>query len=73
MVSGDPSVLAVAPVMPTTLIRPLRGRRRRIGSTPGVSPPWARTTSPRTGAGVVVAVLDTGIDASHAAFAGSPW
>jgi subtilisin family serine protease len=69
----DPDVVAVAPVVPMRLIAPV--------DVPGTAAPAADTvawgvtavkadTSPFTGDGVVVAVLDTGIDASHPAFAG---
>jgi len=66
----DPEVRAVAPVMPTTLIRPMQGSPQAAATTTwGVSAVGADVSS-RTGAGVVVSVLDTGIDASHPAFAG---
>lgn len=65
-------VVAVAPVMPMRLIEPK--------DEPGVQPAasgadWGieavrATTSPFTGDGVVVAILDTGIDKTHPAFAG---
>ena len=67
----DPGVAAIAPVMPTRLIRPFAADTAPMaGSTAwGVSAVKA-DESPFTGAGVAVAVLDTGIDAGHAAFAG---
>jgi subtilisin family serine protease len=72
-VAGDPEVRAVAPVMPTRLIFPVAGPRAvtavQAGPTWGVAAVGA-DTSARTGAGVTVAVLDTGIDAAHPAFAG---
>jgi subtilisin family serine protease len=65
-------VLAVAPAIPMKLIEPV--------STPGAQPAAAAVdwgvhavgadTSPFTGDGSVVAVLDTGIDSAHPAFAG---
>jgi subtilisin family serine protease len=65
-------VVAVAPVMPVKLVQPL--------DEPGAQPAaagvdWGITavgadTSPYTGDGVVVSVLDTGIDKTHPAFAG---
>jgi subtilisin family serine protease len=73
----DPEVRAVAPVMPTTLIRPVADDEAGDGvdapASPG--PTWGvkavgADVSQRTGAGATVAVLDTGIDASHPAFAG---
>ena len=67
----DPGVAAIAPVMPTKLIRPFAADTAPMaGSTAwGVSAVKA-DESPFTGAGVAVAVLDTGIDAGHVAFAG---
>jgi subtilisin family serine protease len=69
----DPEVVAIAPVIPMKLIAPV--------DVPGAVSPadvataWGITavgadTSPFSGAGVVTAVLDTGIDAGHPAFAG---
>lgn len=61
----------VAPVMPLTLIRPVE-----MAAQPSADPvAWGviavgADTSPFDGSGVTVAVLDTGIDAGHAAFAG---
>lgn len=72
-----PEVSAVAPVMPTHLITPVpadeAGAEAR--SAPGAGPTWGvqavgADNSARTGDGVSVAVLDTGIDAAHPAFAG---
>jgi len=71
----DPQNLAVARPMPLALIEPVPM------STPGAMPePVFNATwgvyvtgalqSPYTGAGVTVAVLDTGIDATHEAFGG---
>lgn len=65
-------VAAVAPVMPMRLIEPTkRGPARGAAAAAA----WGITavkadTSPFTGKGIVVAVLDTGIDAQHEAFAG---
>jgi hypothetical protein len=63
----DPDVRAIAPVMPTSLIRPLE-------VTEPATTAWGITAvradqSLRSGAGVVVAALDTGIDESHPASA----
>lgn len=62
----DVSVAAIARVMPTTLFRPIEA---------AAAPAWGISAigadgCPFTGQGVVVAVLDTGIDASHPAFQG---
>jgi len=64
----DPSVQAIAPVFPTRLVQPLSS-----DSTGGVA--WGLQAvgvpdSPYTGDGIRVAVLDTGVDASHPAFRG---
>lgn len=63
----DPSVAAVARVMPTKLIAPTSIEAN--GAAWGIEAVGA-TTSSKTGAGVAVAVLDTGIHAAHAAFTG---
>lgn len=75
----DPEVRAVAPIMPTTLVSPVadadagdgvgEGGTTASGSTWGVAAVGA-DASQRTGAGVVVAILDTGIDDTHPAFKG---
>jgi subtilisin family serine protease len=63
----EPRIAAVAPIMLTSLIRPVPGY--------DVQEVWGLTavkadTSRFTGEGVTVAVLDTGIDTTHPAFAG---
>lgn len=68
----DASVLAVAPAMPMKLIEP-RDVHPVMAAAQDIA--WGvkavgADTSPLTGKGIVVAVLDTGIDASHPAFAG---
>jgi subtilisin family serine protease len=73
-----PEVRAVAPIMPTTLVHPVAdadaGAEAADEPAPGgVS--WGLTAvgadaSGRDGSGVVPAILDTGIDATHPAFAG---
>ena len=67
----DPRTLAIAEPMPLKLIAPLASDANpmQAGPTWGVEAVGA-TTSPFSGAGVTVAVLDTGIDADHPAFAG---
>ena len=66
----DPAVLAMAPAMPTRLIEP-----RSAAEPDGAEDAWGvaavgADASAFTGAGVAVAVLDTGIDRAHPAFAG---
>jgi len=66
----DPAVRGLAPLMPTKLIEPIN-----IDVGAATTPVWGIAAvgadrSALTGADVVVAVLDTGIDATHAAFAG---
>jgi subtilisin family serine protease len=74
-VERSSGVLAVAPSMPMRLIAPI-GEPKDVTATPAAATAtWGikavrADTSPFTGAGIVVAVLDTGIDAAHAAFAG---
>jgi subtilisin family serine protease len=63
-------VIAVAPSIPMKLVSPLD-----VVAQPAATSNWGvaavgADTSPFTGAGVVVSVLDTGIDAAHPAFAG---
>jgi len=69
----EPEVIDVARAMPMRLIRPVDSPTE-APSEPG-KPTWGlraigADTSSYDGAGVKVAVLDTGIDASHPAFAG---
>jgi subtilisin family serine protease len=68
---NDPTVLSFAPTMPMKLIEPLKADAAPAAApvTWGVKAVGA-DTSPFTGAGVTVSVLDTGIDADHPAFAG---
>lgn len=72
LLTRDATVVAVAPAMPMSLIAPVEMNDvdpLAQESTWGVKAVGA-TTSPLTGEGIVVAVLDTGIDASHPAFVG---
>ena len=67
--AAEPEVQAVVPAMPTRLITPLESEAG------GAAPDWGleatgATTSRYDGAGVKVAILDTGIHAIHAAFKG---
>jgi subtilisin family serine protease len=66
-------VAAIAPAMPMRLIEPVATDVPATPSAGGVA--WGITavgadTSPFDGTGIVVGVLDTGIDATHPAFAG---
>jgi subtilisin family serine protease len=66
--SRDPQVLSAAPPMPMQLIRPFAAHSVSASAATTVS--WGvqavgATTSAWTGAGVTVAVLDTGIDPAH--------
>jgi subtilisin family serine protease len=68
----DPSVRAIAPPMPVRLMEPT-ARSASASASGGVA--WGVVAvgadqSPFTGAGVTVAVLDTGIDNGHNAFSG---
>lgn len=69
-VADDPEVKGMAPLMPIKLIRP---RSTAVDTSSGDS--WGvaavgADVSGFTGAGTKVAVLDTGIDRTHPAFAG---
>lgn len=66
-------VAAIAPVMPMSLIAPVRVQSATAAAAAG--PAWGigavgAATSPFDGSGIVVAVLDTGIDPNHPAFRG---
>ncbi|MGC2780129.1 MAG: S8 family serine peptidase [Bradyrhizobium sp.] len=69
-IARDPAVAAVAIPMPITLIKPFD-----VGTGAAATDAWGipavkADSSGFTGDGVVVAVLDTGIDNTHPAFAG---
>ena len=69
----DADVVAVAPAMPMKLIEPLNAganAQPAAGSVEWGIQAVGADTSPFDGDGIVVAVLDTGIDPSHPAFAG---
>ncbi|MBI4964409.1 MAG: S8 family serine peptidase [Desulfomonile tiedjei] len=73
LLQRDQGVLGAAPVMPMKLIEPLNVTD--VAAPSGEQVAWGvkavrADTSPFTGDGIVVAVLDTGIDATHPAFAG---
>ncbi|WP_405512940.1 S8 family peptidase [Spirosoma sp. KNUC1025] len=66
-------VVAIAPTIPMKLVEPFDVQDVLQPAAPSIA--WGvqavgADTSPFTGNGVVVAVLDTGIDATHPAFAG---
>jgi subtilisin family serine protease len=67
--ANDPQVAAVAIPMPTALIAPVDVAGAAATNAWGI-PAVKADTSNSTGDGVVVAVLDTGIDKTHPAFAG---
>lgn len=66
---NDPQVRSAAPVIATRLIKPLSRDSMAEGDAWGIAAVGA-DTSPYTGKGVTVAVLDTGIDSDHPAFKG---
>jgi subtilisin family serine protease len=75
LTKNNPEILVAAPSIPIELIKPFKageGRPLANGSIAwGVKAVGAHT-SPYTGRGVTMAILDTGIDRNHEAFAGMP-
>jgi subtilisin family serine protease len=68
--AGAPEIVAIAPIMPTKLIAPVKTKGKASQQVAWGINAVGADASTFTGAGVQVAVLDTGIDASHPAFAG---
>jgi subtilisin family serine protease len=66
----DPKTRAIAPIMPTTLIKPKSGSEGGCDADGWGLSAVGADRSTYDGAGVTVAVLDTGIDRMHPAFAG---
>jgi len=66
----DPQVSAITKPMPISLIKPLEVEGSTAATTAWGIPAVQADTSTKDGDGVVVAVLDTGIDKTHLAFAG---
>lgn len=69
----DPRVRAIAPPMPMSLIEPVESKDVTTAEATEVT--WGveavgAVASPFDGSGITVAVLDTGIDPNHPAFAG---
>lgn len=71
----DPEVAVICPPMPTRLIKPFTSSAEGVSASKGSEDSWGISAigadkSAYTGAGVTVAVLDTGIERNHPAFAG---
>ena len=71
----DDTVLGAALALPVQLIRPVANTSEDSSPEPVKDATWGvyvtgALDSPYSGQGIVVAVLDTGIDAAHEAFAG---
>jgi subtilisin family serine protease len=77
-VSRDPTVAGIAPAIPTKLIQLTEAEAPTAAGPPAeaqAQTAWGikaveADVSPFTGAGVIVSVLDTGIDSTHPAFQG---
>ena len=68
-IATEPEVQALAPAMRTRLIRPRAAEGAQEPEVWGIDAVGARGSA-FSGRGATVAILDTGIDASHPAFAG---
>lgn len=69
-IARDPEVVLTTPVMPTALIAPFAVEAAQAAQSAWGIGAVGADRSRFTGEGVTVAVLDTGIDAGHPAFAG---
>jgi subtilisin family serine protease len=75
-VSRDPTVVGIAPAMPTKLIQLIEAEdETEVPATAQAQTAWGikavkADTSQFTGNGVIISVLDTGIDSNHPAFQG---
>jgi subtilisin family serine protease len=72
-VASNNDVVAIAPAIPMHLIEPFDVDAQAEAANQGIA--WGikavkADASPFTGKGIVVAILDTGIDSSHPAFSG---
>jgi len=73
--STDADVLALAPDMPVSLIKPVSQTQNSSNSSDSSDSTWGvqavgASTSTLDGRGTVMALLDTGIDKNHPAFSG---
>jgi subtilisin family serine protease len=74
-VSRDPTVVGIAPAMPIKMIQLVEDEAEAPATAAAAQKAWGieavkADISHFTGNGVVVAILDTGIDSGHAAFQG---
>ncbi|WP_210328765.1 S8 family peptidase [Mesorhizobium amorphae] len=72
-IATDPTVAVAVPKMPFVLVKPMGKKvvsKAKAGTIAWGVEDVGATTSPFDGRGITVAVLDTGIDKTHLAFAG---
>ena len=65
---NEPNTVAVAPIMPTKLVGPHKEGGQQKGGELDHFSDTGVASSAQTGHGVVVAILDTGIESTHEAF-----